>query len=172
MANFLQRIFGRKASNSITYTYPADIRQFLDRDYQKIGYEAGLKFPHADNRKYLIHSITTEFRLVLDDVGQRLDAQIVEQQQLSIQTEGISDVLQRQIQQRLAQLEKLRDTITSQLELSVDNEGWLVPALARLELGFLHGTLQYQKENQLLKGINTLLIGDDIPKLNKPINQK
>jgi hypothetical protein len=43
----------------------------------------------------------------------------------------------------------------------VDNEGWLAAPLARLELGFLNGTLQYHRQHSMLKGMNTLLISDD-----------
>lgn len=166
MTNIFKRLFGSKqkpagSSNGMVYTYPADIRTFLDRDYRKIGYEAALQFPHAENRLYLQKSISTEFRLVLQDVGQRVDAQIVQQEQLMMQSKGISDVLEKQIESRLQQLKSLKRTLEQQLVLSVDNEGWLAAALARLELGFLNGTLQFQRQHSILKGMNTLLISDD-----------
>jgi len=93
MTNFFNRLFGRKQkpadnTNGMVYTYPADIRTFLDRDYRKIGYDAALQFPHAENRLCLIKSIATEFRLVLQDVGQRVDAQLVQQEQLMMQSKS------------------------------------------------------------------------------------
>jgi hypothetical protein len=110
MTNFFKRLFGRQQKPSdnhnnsgMVYNYPADIRTFLDRDYHKIGYQAALQFPHAENKLYLQKSISTEFRLVLQDVGQRVDAQIVQQEQLMMQSKGIGNVLEQQIESRLQQ---------------------------------------------------------------------
>lgn len=158
-----------QVKNSVTYTYPADIRQFLDRDYFIIGFDAAMQYPHAENKQYLHRTISAEYRLILQDVAQRMDAQIAEQERLNIRTQGISAILEKEIQSRILQLNSLKQSLEGQLILSIDNEGWIAPSLARFELGFLNGILQYHQKNDLLGGINTLLITKD--KQQEPANE-
>lgn len=193
MTTFFNRLLGRsqKTTAAVTpepvanakqpttgsagYTFPPDIRQFLERDFYKTGFEGAMQFPLAENRTCLIKAITSEFRLILQDVGQRIDAQVVQQQQLKMQTRGISKILEEQIESRLEQLKGLKQTVEGQILLSIDHDGWIAPALARFEHGFLNGILKHQSQNGLLEGINTLLVKKETanglqPNFNNPLN--
>jgi hypothetical protein len=70
--------------------------------------------------------------------------------------EGVSSVLDAQLQRRLKELEGLEDTLDKQLVLSVDDEGWIAPVIAAYNDGFQVGALEYARVNNLLGGLTSL----------------
>ena len=181
MTNFFKWLFGRRtqpqpsaenpAANpatpapeaGFTYRYPAELSAFLGRNFYRQAFDAALQFPHAENRQYLLQTVVTEYRLLLQEIDQRLNAQLVQHQQQYQQTKGLSPILDQQLQNRIDQINGLKTTLEQQLTLSVDHEGWITPALAQLEHGFLNGIMQHQQQTQLLEGLNTLVVTHPTP---------
>lgn len=135
---------------------PVGIREFLEQPFWQQGYQHALQFPVQERRESALQCIRADWRQALQRALQRIvsEKQSHEQQMLSLA--GVSHVLDSQMQKRARELEDLEKALHHQLELSVDDEGWIAPALAAYNDGFQVGALEYARTNDLLGGLTSL----------------
>ncbi|TAD85869.1 MAG: hypothetical protein EAY75_10195 [Bacteroidetes bacterium] len=135
---------------------PTVVREFLEKDYWQSGYNHALSFPSAERKQAAMHRLEVDYRFSLQRAQQLLLADTENHEQEKLQMNGISVVLDAQLEQRSRELRRLNEELALQLELSVDKEGWLAPALAAYEEGFMVGSMKYLQEKQLLGGLTTM----------------
>lgn len=169
MTNMIQRLFGKKVTapapqqrttellHGVDYVYPATIRNFLNKDYYNLALEAALQFPQTMVKNYAMQTLVADFILILEEVDQRITAHIWKQKQQLLQTGGVGDVIQQQIELNIAELIKLQEDIREQIQLSAQQKGWILGALSKYEQGYMEGTLRFQQEQKLLSCINMTL---------------
>jgi len=138
------------------YTRPADIRSFLDKDYRTIGEQDAMLNPTAEMRTHKLDAISKRFRFTIQHVDEQLVAQIKQVQQNLILMADVSPVIAKKSELRLKELQDMVGKLERQAELSVDGEGWIAPVLADYKEGFIAGAMRFQRENELLSGVNTL----------------
>lgn len=144
------------SSRSFVVTRPYGIRQFLEQDYRLMGRQDALAYPTAERKQSRLKSLGANFRLVLDQAAEQVQAQIEQLRNQMILMDNVSHVLTRQQEQRLAQLEGLAEKLETQRALSVDGEGWIAPVLAAYADGFLEGCFTHQQQEEVLGGITVL----------------
>jgi hypothetical protein len=146
----------KRPATPFTYTRPAAIREFLDKDYYAFAHQDAMRNPTAETRDSKLTALGARFRFIAGQALEHLDAQVVSLKQHIILMEGVSDVVRKQQELRLQELISLQEKCTRQMELSLDGEGWMAPVLADYRSGFIAGALLHQRENELLSGLNTL----------------
>lgn len=138
------------------YTRPADIRSFLDKDYRFMGEQDAMLNPTAEMRTHKLDAISKRFRFTIQHVDEQLVAQIKQVQQNLILMADVSPIIAKKSELRLQELQDMLEKLERQAELSVDGEGWIAPVLADYKEGFIAGAMRFQRENELLSGVNTL----------------
>lgn len=141
---------------SFTYTRPTAIRTFLDKEYRTLGEQDALLNPTAEMRNQKLDSLGKHFRFMILHAQEQIEAQLAQLQQHITLMGELSPVLTRQQNLRLQQLTDMLKKLQTQAELSVDDEGWIASVLADYQDGFLTGAMRFQRENELLSGLNTL----------------
>jgi hypothetical protein len=135
---------------------PTVIKDFLSTDFWRNGYEHAIQFPVQERKNTALARIRADYRQALQQAQQLLKSEKENHIQESLRMEGVSPVLDAQLQRRLKELEGLEDTLDKQLVLSVDDEGWLAPVIAAYNDGFQVGALEYARINNLLGGLTSL----------------
>jgi hypothetical protein len=135
---------------------PTVIKDFLSTDFWKNGYEHAIQFPVQERKNTALARIRADYRQSLQQAQQLLKSEKENHIQESLRMEGVSSVLDAQLQRRLKELEGLEDTLDKQLVLSVDDEGWIAPVIAAYNDGFQVGALEYARVNNLLGGLTSL----------------
>ncbi len=138
------------------FTRPTDIRSFLDKDYRTMGEQDAMLNPTAEMRTHKLDAISKRFRFTIQHVDEQLVAQIKQVQQNLILMADVSPVIAKKSELRLQELQDMLEKLERQAELSVDGEGWIAPVLADYKEGFIAGAMRFQRENELLSGVNTL----------------
>jgi hypothetical protein len=135
---------------------PTAVHNFLERDYWQLGYNHALQFPSKDRKQSALVRIKADYQQALNQAKQVLLVEKESHEQEMLRMGGISDILDAQLQRRNRELESLLGQITHQLELSVHDEGWLAPVVAAYNDGFLVGSMEYMRNNDLLGGVTGL----------------
>lgn len=135
---------------------PAHISDFLSEDFWGQGYRHAQQFPSGDRRDSALKLLRANYRQVLDKAAQLVSADLEAHEQEILRFKGVSDVLDAQLTRRKSELEILLNRVDNQLELSVDDEGWLAPAIAAYSDGFKQGAMEYMQHNELLSGISVM----------------
>ena len=135
---------------------PTVIKDFLSTDFWRNGYEHAIQFPVQERKSSALTRIRADYRQALQQAQQLLKSEKENHIQHSLSMEGVSAVLDAQLQRRLKELEGLEETLDQQLVLSVDDEGWLAPVIAAYNDGFQVGALEYARVNNLLGGLTSL----------------
>lgn len=135
---------------------PTVIKDFLSIDFWQKGYEHAIQFPVLERKNTALSRIRADYRQALQQAQQLLKSEKENHIQESLRMEGVSSVLDAQLQRRLKELEGLEDTLDKQLVLSVDDEGWIAPVIAAYNDGFQVGALEYARVNNLLGGLTSL----------------
>lgn len=135
---------------------PTAVHNFLEKDYWQQGYNHAIQFPTNDRKQSALVRIRADYRQALQQAEQLLFSEKESHEQELLRMAGISDVLDAQLQRRSKELQTLLGQISSQLELSVDDEGWVAPVLAAYNDGFVVGAMEYMRNNDLLGGVTGL----------------
>lgn len=135
---------------------PASVHEFLSQDFWGLGHSHALQFPSTNRRDSAIKLLCTNYRQALDKAAQIIAADLEAHEQESLHLKGISDVVDHQMARRKQELQSLLQRVSQQLELSIDHEGWLAPAIAAYQDGFTQGTMEYMQQKDLLGGISIL----------------
>lgn len=135
---------------------PTAVHDFLGKNYWQTGFDHAVQFPTNDRKQSAITRIRADYRQALQQAEQLLFSEKESHEQEVLRMAGISDVLDAQLQRRKRELESLLSKITQQLELSVDDEGWVAPVLAAYNDGFVVGAMEYMRINDLLGGLTGL----------------
>ena len=139
-----------------TMQRPSAIHDFLEKNYWQFGYDHAIQFPTNDRKLSALTRIRADYRHALQQAEQLIFSEKESHEQELLRISGISDVLDAQLKRRNKELENILGQITQQLELSVDDEGWVAPVLAAYKDGFVVGTMEYLRSNDLLGGITGL----------------
>jgi hypothetical protein len=121
-----------------------------------LGEQDALLNPTAEMRNQKLDSLGKHFRFMILHAQEQIEAQLAQLQQHITLMGELSPVLTRQQNLRLQQLTDMLKKLQTQAELSVDGEGWIASVLADYQDGFLTGAMRFQRENELLSGLNTL----------------
>ena len=83
----------KKQAKGFTFTRPAGIREFLDRDYYALGHEDAMLNPTAETRDSKLAALGARFRFVATHALEHLDAQVMAMKQQMILMDGVSAVV-------------------------------------------------------------------------------
>lgn len=127
----------------------SSISAFLGKDYMKIGYHDGYLYPNADLMEANIKKLRSDFRMAVDQVIDEKRSVINELKLHQINTRGISERLEEELNQKAQELVNLIHELDTQKILSVENEGLIASALNDFRIGFIKGVEQYRQEKHL-----------------------
>lgn len=134
---------------------PTVIKEFLSQDFYQLGYDHAIQFPVQDLKNSALARIRADYRQALQQAQQALRSEKESHGQEILRIQGVSDVLDAQLQKRAKELDNLDEILEKQLVLSVDDEGWLAPVIAAYNDGFQVGALEYVRINNLLGGVTS-----------------
>ena len=122
------------------------LQQYLDTNFELIGYNEGYRSGNAEYQDRILSRIKADFRLVLDKEMDCLRNQANELKLHMIRVTGISAILEKQVGEKLSQIESQMHALDIQKVLSVDDEGFIAIPVTHFRSGFLRGVEQYQME--------------------------
>lgn len=124
----------------------SEMAVFLKTDYFNDGFNIGYNFHSTDQLETTLRHLKAHFRLLIDEgIDARL-RDIAELKQELIQSSGISERLQKQIEQRIESLKENIERFYIEKELSVADEGMITKVIHSYREGFLRGLDQYKTE--------------------------
>lgn len=143
-------------SHVIQQREPGLIQSFLDRDHLTKGRQDGHRYASSDHLEASKRSLRSEFLGLIDQVilERRMHRKVLQGQ--AAQTEGLSDILTRQIQNQIEEIDWQLDLLDRQKALTVEQDGWLMQAIHRYHQGYLQGVEDRMKEEQFLTGSSIL----------------
>lgn len=122
---------------------------FLRENYEAQGYRDGYNYHSQDiliNRK---KAMKAEFRELVDQLIDEKRAEILTLQNHKVETEGLSDRLAKQLENRIAELQHIVTRLENEKVFSVDDEGLVMRPIHNYSDGFLRGFEDYQMEKLL-----------------------
>ena len=122
------------------------LQQFLEVNYELIGFNEGYRSGNAENQDRILGQIRADFRLVVDREIDRLRNDAHEIKVQLHRVVGISPLLERQLTERLSQIEAKIHELDVQKVLSVEDEGFISVAVTHFRSGYLRGVEQYLAE--------------------------
>jgi hypothetical protein len=131
------------------------VGSFLDKDYMQKGYHDGYLYPNAELLEANIKKLRSDFRMAVDQLIDEKRSDINELKLHQINTKGISQRLEEELNQKVQELSNLIHEMDTQKILSVENEGWIAGVLNDYRIGFIKGVEQYRQE-KLLAGSTRL----------------
>ncbi len=124
----------------------SEMAVFLKTDYFNDGYNIGYTHHSTDQLETTLRHLKAHFRLLIDEgIDARL-REIAELKQELIQSSGISERLQKQLEQRIESLKENIERYQIEKELSVADEGMITKVIHSYREGFLRGIDQYKTE--------------------------
>lgn len=164
--NFFKKLFGMENNNGnpeiskdlfVDDTPPGEMRQekpvsdsavrrFLLADYGTQGFRDGHFLHSTDALESALRHLKSEFRLIVDEAVDKHQQDINGIKQHIIQTSGISERLQSQLELRIQSLTGIVQQLQREKELSIEEEGLVAKPLNSYRQGFLRGLEQYQLE--------------------------
>jgi hypothetical protein len=132
---------------------PTAITDFLSINFWQTAYNQAMQFPNVDRRESAMKSIRAQYRQALQDALIVVEKEVADYELQKIAQQGISEVIDLQLKRRSQELDTHQQTISRQLELSIDDEGWLATVVAQYNDGFTEGSMQYLRVNDILGGI-------------------
>jgi hypothetical protein len=131
------------------------VSTFLHKDYAQKGYHDGYLYPIAELMEANIKKLRSDFRMTADQLIDEKRSAINELKLHQINTRGISERLEEELNQKVQELTNLIHELDTQKILSVENEGWIAGILNDYRIGFIKGVEQYRQE-KLLAGSTRL----------------
>jgi hypothetical protein len=128
---------------------------FLNKDYMTKGYHDGYLYPNAELMDANIKKLRSDFRMAVDHVIDDKRTAINELKLHQINTKGISERLEEELNQKVQELGNLIHELDTQKILSIENEGLISGAINDYRIGFIKGIEQYRQE-KLLAGSTRL----------------
>jgi hypothetical protein len=126
------------------------IENFLKQDYMFRGQLDG--YIKHSNEALLVYKrkIKSEFLFLVDQLIQEKEQRKLQSLNTLVDVAGISEGVKSQLENVIRALETSIETLETQKELSVEDEGWIMPALHEYHLGFMQGLEDYLAEKELL----------------------
>lgn len=131
------------------------ISLYLCKDYMQKGNYDGYLYPNAELMEASIKKLRSDFRLAVDQVIDEKRSAINELKLHQINTRGISERLEEELNQKSKELENLIHELDTQKILSLENEGLIAGPVNDYRIGFFKGVEQYRQE-KLLAGSTRL----------------
>lgn len=125
------------------------IEKFLRVDYEWYGYSEGYATPSADFLEVKLRTIRNRFRTEVDKCLDERRVDISELKLHRIRMKGISEIIQKEIEEKLGHLESEVQELERQKVLSVDDEGLVSCPVTLYRLGFMRGVERYNLEKLL-----------------------
>jgi hypothetical protein len=122
------------------------LQQFLGVNYELIGFNEGYRSGNPENQDRVLSQIRADFRLVVDKEIDKLRSDAHEIRVQLPRVVGISPLLEKQLLERLAQVEAKIHELDVQKVLSVEDEGFVSVAVTHFRSGYLRGLEQYLSE--------------------------
>ena len=123
-----------------------DLGAFLKGDYLTEGFNTGYVYQSADQLEIALRHLKAQFRLLIDEGIDARYKEIAELKQELIQSSGISERLQKQMELRIESLTENIERFQIEKELSVADEGMIARVIHNYREGFVRGIEQYRKE--------------------------
>jgi hypothetical protein len=122
------------------------IEKFLRVDYEWYGYSEGYATPSAEYLEMKLRTIRNRFRTEVDRCLDERRTDIAKLKLHQIKMKGLSEIIQKEIQEKLGQLESEAAELERQKGLSVDDEGLVAGPVNLYRLGFMRGVEKYNME--------------------------
>lgn len=122
------------------------IQAFLDQNFDWIGVNDGYSNPQAEYMENRIKLFKADFRLAVDKALDEKRTALAELRIHAIRTQGLSQVMEAQVNEKIKQLEALIHELDVQKILSVENEGMIASGIHNYKIGFIRGLQKYQEE--------------------------
>jgi ethanolamine utilization cobalamin adenosyltransferase len=125
--------------------------EFMSRNYEWNGYNDGYENPDSEYLERKLRLIRSDFRIAIDKCIDIRRNEVGELRLHLIQTKGISDRLELQLNERIRHIEELVNILDTQKILSIEDEGFVSSAIQSYRIGFIKGLEKYQ-QNKLFVG--------------------
>ncbi len=122
------------------------IKPFLEFNWFSKGYQDGYEFHSTDMLIDNIKALKAEFRMNLNMKIDGIRNEILKLEDHKITTEGMSDRLTRQLENRIATSQAQITEIESEIAMSSIDEGLAMTVIHRYRDGYLRGVQAYQEE--------------------------
>jgi hypothetical protein len=133
------------------------LSSFLDRDYQRKGYEDGYSWHSAEMLDNQLKAIKSEFRYFLDQKVDELRQEILKLSDQKINVSGLSERMTQQLQLRIDLHDINLQRLEREKEFSSQDEGLVMKVVNQYRDGFIRGMETYQEE-KVLAGSTGLFI--------------
>ncbi|SDL59537.1 hypothetical protein [Kriegella aquimaris] len=130
-------------------TKEGKIQSFLKEDYMSRGQYDG--YTKHSNQALMIYKrkIKSEFLFIVDQLIQEKQQRKLKSINTLVEVSGISDSIKSQLENVVKALDSAIANLEKQKALSVEEEGWVMPALHTYHLGFMQGLEDYLAEKEL-----------------------
>lgn len=125
------------------------MKEFLDINYQYKGYNDGYEFHTVETKENFKKKLRAEFRYLIEQIIDEKNSEIFRLTGHNINTEGLSERIQKQLGNRIAETESVTKKLEKEKELSTEDEGLIMVAIHNYQDGFIKGTEQYIIEKEL-----------------------
>lgn len=127
----------------------SSITSFLNQDYFLMGYNDGYRNHSDEILKSTSLRIKADFRMQIDMIIDQKRNKRLEMMNMQAETGRISESLNQQIANICRDLDESIETLKTEKQNSVDDEGWVMKAIHKYREGFIKGTGKYQEEKLL-----------------------
>lgn len=127
------------------------LEQFLDQDFELIGYQDGYLYPEAEFLDTKLRIIKADFLKVVDVCVDNMRTEVGELKLHKIKVSGMSSRIEAQIDEKVKILESLIHELDVQKVISIEDNGIVSSAVHGYRLGFLKGVNRYQEEKLFAK---------------------
>ncbi|MBK7970963.1 MAG: hypothetical protein IPK08_19710 [Bacteroidetes bacterium] len=121
------------------------LQEFINGGYANIGYNDGYSHHNAEFLQQKLAIIRAEFRQIVDEAIDNRRSEIFLLKNQQIETRGLSERLEEQIELRIAEIETNIGKLEREKGFSVEDEGLVMKAIHEYRDGFLRGCKEYQE---------------------------
>jgi hypothetical protein len=127
------------------------LEQYIDQDFELIGYQDGYLYPEAEFLETKLRIIKADFRKVVDVCIDNMRTEVGELRLHKIKVSGMSSRIEAQLDEKIKILESLIHELDIQKVISIEDNGIISSAVHGYRLGFLKGVNRYQEEKLFAK---------------------
>jgi uncharacterized membrane protein len=124
---------------------PSQIRSFLNRDYNNIGYTDGYEHHNSETLAQKLLMLKSEFRQIADEAIDERQQEIFQLRKQHVQTRNLSPRLSEQIELQIAEVETKVAKLEQEKALSTEDEGLVMRVIHAYRDGFLRGSQDWHE---------------------------
>jgi hypothetical protein len=130
------------------------IAEFLNINFESMGLRDGYEFGTQELLDNKIKKIKSDFLMIIEEMIDDKKLAIIKLENQKISIGGISLTIVQQLDVVIVETKNSIGNLEKQLELSVDDEGWVMNAIHPFKDGFIRGLLSKTQETNFLNSFS------------------